>query len=98
MQGDVALQAQTDDDRADAAFQLRETRDGTPVGACVDPDSRRGNSVWQRFQGLTPGQRYWVQAVTGTVDRSLGVAYRVERPDAPPRDVTGNDQAARPRR
>jgi hypothetical protein len=47
--------------------------------------------VWQRYQGLTAGQRYWVQAVTSTVDRSLGVAFRVV-PPAPPRDVTGNDR------
>jgi hypothetical protein len=90
-QGDVVIQAQTDSETADAAFQLRESCDGAPLGACVGPDSRRGNSVWQRYQGLTAGQRYWVQAVTSTVDRSLGVAFRVV-PPAPPRDVTGNDR------
>ncbi|MEZ4395089.1 MAG: hypothetical protein R3A48_28760 [Polyangiales bacterium] len=90
-QGDVVIHAQTDDERADAALQLRATCGGEPLGECAGPETRRGNSIWQRFQGLTPGQRYWVQGVTSTVDRSLGVAYRVV-PHADPRDVVGNDR------
>lgn len=87
--GDVIVQAQTDDDRADAAFQLRASCDGEAVGLCVGPDTRRGNSVWHRYQDLTPGQRYWVHAATSTIDRSLGVTYRLA-PRAETRAVTGN--------
>lgn len=87
--GDVLVNVATSDARSNAALALRSPCDGDMTGACVGPLDRAASSVWARYQGLTPGQTYYVQAATTASGGQLSARW-LRVPAATPTTVAGN--------
>ncbi len=87
--GDVLVNVSTSDPRSNAALALRSPCDGDVTGTCVGPLDRSASSVWARYQGLTPGQTYYLQAATTASGGQLSARW-LRVPAATPTTVAGN--------